>query len=147
MWFIDIDPHGNLAGGWQMSNVAQAPAPTVSDLSLYHPNPDSLGLVLTEQWGFLLDQPFVRAMLTQRGTGSRKAPALLIAFTSSSCSSGAEGSMRDTRVNYSLCDFVLDEPETGYDFHGKQCQRGKGGVVEMHKEKQCCIKSSRPKKN
>lgn len=118
-----------------MNNIAQAPTCTVSDLSLCHPNPDSLGLLLTDQWGFLLNQPFVQVMLTQRGTGSRKALTWLIAFTSSLCSSEAEGSMRDTRVNCFLCDFVLDDPGTGYDFHVKQCQRGKGGVVEVHKEK------------
>ena len=81
-------------------------------------------------------------MLTQSGTWSQKAATLVIAFNSSSYSSGTVGSVTDTHVHYFLFDLILDEPEMGYDFNEKQCQRGEERVVEMHKEKQCCIKSS-----
>lgn len=63
-------------------------------------------------------------MLTQSGIESQKAPALVIAFNSSSYSSGAEGSITDTHVHYFLFDLILDEPEMGYDFNEEQCQRG-----------------------
>lgn len=56
------------------------------------------------------------------------------AFTSSWCSSGTEGSVTDTHVHYFLFDLILDEPEVGYDFNKKQCQRGEEGFVEMHEE-------------
>lgn len=69
-------------------------------------------------------------MLTQGGIASQKAPTLVIAFNSSWCSSGTEGSVTDTHVHYFLFDLILDEPEVGYDFNKKQCQRGEEGVVE-----------------
>lgn len=81
-------------------------------------------------------------MLTQGGIGFQKAPTLVIAFNSNSYSSGTEGSITDTHVHYFLFDLISDEPEMEYDFNEKQCQRGEERVVEVHKEKQCCIKSS-----
>lgn len=86
-------------------------------------------------------------MLTWSGTGSQNVPTLVIAFNSSSYSSGAEGSVTDTHVHCFLFDLILGEPEMGYYFNEKQCQRGEERVVEMHNEKQCCIKSSIHKKN
>ena len=71
----------------------------------------------------------------------------MIAFNSSSYSSGAEGSITDTHVHYFLFDLILDEPEMGYDFNEEQCQRDEERVVEMHEEKLYCIKSSIHKKN
>lgn len=63
-------------------------------------------------------------MLTQSGIGSQKAPTLVIAFNSSSYSSGTEGSITDTHVHYFLFDLILDEPEMGYDFNEKQMPEG-----------------------
>lgn len=73
-------------------------------------------------------------MFIQGGIGSQKAPTLVIAFNSSWCSSGSEGSATDTHVHYFLFDLILDEPELEYDFNTKQCHRGEGGVVEMLEE-------------
>lgn len=73
-------------------------------------------------------------VLIQGGIASQKAPTLVVAFKSSWCSSGTEGSVTDTHVHYFLFDLILDEPEVGYDFNKKQCQRGEEGVVEMHEE-------------
>lgn len=95
------------------------PLCAVSDLTLYHPNPAFfMGLALTEQGGI----------------GSQKAPTLVIAFNSSWCSSGSEGSVTDTHVRYFLFDLILDELELEYDFNTKQCHRGEEGVVEMQEE-------------
>lgn len=72
--------------------------------------------------------------VVQGGIGSQKSPALVIAFNSSWCSSGTEGSVTDTHVHYFLFDLILDEPEVGYDFNKKQCQGGEERVVEMNEE-------------
>lgn len=64
-----------------------------------------------------------------------KSSALLVAFDSSSCSSGTEGSITGTHVHYFLFDLISDEPEIGYEFNEKQCRRDKERVVEMHEEK------------
>lgn len=49
----------------------------------------------------------------QGGTGSQKAPTLVIAFNCSWCSSGTEGSVTDTHVHYFLFDLILDEQKWG----------------------------------
>lgn len=64
-----------------------------------------------------------------------KSSALLVAFDSSSCSSGTEGSITGTHVHYFLFDLISDEPEIGYEFNEKQRRRDKERVVEMHEEK------------
>lgn len=64
-----------------------------------------------------------------------KSSALLVAFDSSSYSSGIEGSITGIHVHYFLFDLISDESEIGYEFNEKQRRRDKERVVEMDEEK------------